>query len=327
MQSLIIGSMLISFFVVLFLTPWLMRYLRRIDLCVKDQNKENTPLVPISGGLSVFVGIFLGVLFFIFTETFFTHQDGSLLTIFAALLSLLIITLVGFMDDIIIEISKEKSGGLKQWQKPLLTLSAALPLIVINSGVSVMGLPLLGIVDVGLLYPLLFVPIGVVGAANMVNMLGGFNGLEAGMGAVYMGMLGAYAYVHERHVAALFAFLTFAALLAFLLYNKVPAKILPGDSLTYLLGGALASIAILGNIEKAALIVSIPFIIEFFLKMRSRFKADSFGYFKDGKIHSRHNKIYSLTHIFTRTGKYTEKQIVFFFILIELFFSSFIWVL
>ena len=76
-----------------------------------------------------------------------------------------------------------------------------------------------------------------------------------------MGMLGIYAYVNERHVATLIAFLSVAALLAFLIYNKFPAKILPGDSLTYLLGGALASVAILGNMEKAALIVSIPFFM------------------------------------------------------------------
>jgi len=327
MIRLILLSALFSFLVVLFLTPWLIRYLRRIDLCVKDQNKENTPLIPISGGLAVFVGIFTGMMVYIFVQTFYYNKDGSLLPIFAALVSLLLITLVGFMDDVIIEKSKNQSGGLKQWQKPMLTLSAALPLMVINSGVSVMGLPFLGVIDVGLLYPLLFVPLGVVGAANMVNMLGGFNGLEAGLGIIYMGMLGIYAYVNERHVATLIAFLSVAALLAFLIYNKFPAKILPGDSLTYLLGGALASVAILGNMEKAALIVSIPFFIEFFLKLRKRFKVDSFGHYQEGKIKSNYEGIYSLPHIFTRTGRYTEKQVVLFLILIELGVSSLIWVI
>ena len=317
----------LSFLIVLFITPWLIRYLRRIELCVKDQNKENTPLVPISGGLAVFVGIFIGLMFFIFVQTFFHSEDGVLLPVFAALVSILLITLVGFMDDAIIEKSQNQSGGLKQWQKPLFTLSAAIPLIVINSGVSVMAVPFIGKIDFGLFYPLLLIPLGVVGAANMVNLLGGFNGLEAGMGVVYMGMLGIYAYVNQRPVVALLAFLTVAALLAFLVYNKYPAKILPGDSLTYLLGGALVIVAILGNIEKAALIVSIPFFIEFFLKMKKKFKVDSFGYYKDGKIHSKYQEIYSIPHLFTRSGKYTEKQIVIFMVLIELFFSSLIWVI
>ena len=89
----------------------------------------------------------------------------------------------------------------------------------------------------------------------------------------------------------------------------------------------IACIAILGNIEKAAIISSIPFIAEFFLKLRAKLKANSFGYYKDGKIHSFYDKIYSIPHIFTRTGKYTEKQVTYFMILIQLFFSSLIWVI
>ena len=49
--------------------------------------------------------------------------------------------------------------------------------------------------------------------------------------------------------------------------------------------------------------------------------------FKSGKIYSYHEKIYSIPHIFSRTGKYTEKQITYFMLLIELVFSSLIWLL
>ena len=323
----------ISFLIVWFMTSWLIRYLNRIGLVVKDMNKENTPLVPSSGGLAVMAGVFAGLMCFIFFRTFFPEttglvlNNGSLLHFFAGITAILIIGFVGFIDDLMINNSKERSSGLKQWQKPLITLSAAIPLMVVNAGTTVMGFPFLGEIDVGLLYPLLFIPIGVVGAANMVNMLGGFNGMETGMGIVYIGMLGIYSYVHHSYLGALIALVTFASLLAFYFYNKIPAKILPGDSLTYLLGGVLASIAILGNMERAALIVSIPFFIEFFLKARSKFRAQSYGYFKDGKIHSKYKKIYSIPHIFSRTGKFTEKQISWFMILISLVFSSLIWVI
>ena len=145
------------------------------------------------------------------------------------------------------------------------------------------------------------------------------------MGIIYTGMLALYAFVNERNIAALIALMTFASLVAFYFYNKYPAKILPGDSLTYLLGGVLATVAIVGNIEKAAVIVSIPFFIEFFLKLKGRFKPQSYGYFEKGKVKSFYNKIYSIPHIFTRTGKYTEKQVTYFLIFIELIFSSLIW--
>ena len=185
----------------------------------------------------------------------------------------------------------------------------------------------LGRTDIGLLYPLLLVPLGVVIAANMVNMLAGFNGMEAGMGIIYTLSLGLYSLFYGTQVAVIIAFAALGSLIAFFLYNKFPAKILPGDSLTYLLGGVIATIGILGNIERAVIIISIPFAAEFFLKARSRFKAQSYGYEKNGRIQSRYKKIYSIPHLFTRTGQFTEKQITFFMILIELFFCILIWFL
>jgi UDP-N-acetylglucosamine--dolichyl-phosphate N-acetylglucosaminephosphotransferase len=299
-------------------------------MIVKDMNKRDTPLVPISGGLVVMAGIFLGLMTFIFLNSFFNHSAFStkeLATIFAASTTILMITIVGFVDDLVIKKSKDTSSGLKQWQKPLLTLAAAIPLMAIKAGHTTMGLPFIGEVNFGILYVMLLIPIGVIGAANMVNMLAGFNGLETGLGIIYTGMLGLYAYTYGRHSAAIILFLTFAALIAFYYYNKFPAKILPGDSLTYLLGGTIATAAIIGNIEKAALIISIPFFIEFILKARSRFKAQSYGYYENGKIRSKYKKIYSLTHIFTKTGKFTEKQIVYSLIFFELIISSFIWLI
>ena len=120
--------------------------------------------------------------------------------------------------------------------------------------------------------------------------------------------------------------MTCGALLAFLLFNTPPAKIFPGDSLTYLLGGVLVSMAIIGNIERAALIVSIPFFIEFILKIRGKLKKQSYGTINDGKIHSLYDKIYSIPHFFTIQNKFTEKQVVFFVWLIELFCCSLLWI-
>lgn len=316
---------IISFFIVWIMTPWLIRYLNKIKLIVKDQNKKGKPLIPISGGLSVVAGICGGLMVYVFIQVFVYNVKSILIYLFAGLTTILVITFVGFVDDLLIKKNKTSSYGLRQWQKPLLTLAAAVPLMVVKAGDTTMALPFIGRIDFGLIYPLVLIPIGVVGAANMVNMLAGFNGLETGMGIVYTGMLGLYAYVNESYIAAILALITFASLIAFYYYNKFPAKILPGDSLTYLLGALIVCIAVLGNLEKAALIASIPFFIEFLLKARSKFKAQSYGYYKNGKIMSRYKKIYSLTHLFTRTGKYTEKQIVYLFILIELIFSSLIW--
>jgi len=318
---------LISLISTLLVMPWLIRYLKRIGLLVKDQNKKDKPLIPISGGLAVMGGIFLGLMSYISIRIFAYNDTSSLLYFFAAITTILLISVVGFIDDSIIKRNKNASTGLKQWQKPLLTLIAAIPLVAIKAGTSTISVPLFGSINFGILYPLLIVPLLIMFLSNAVNLLAGFNGLEAGMGLIYTGMLGLYAYVNGSYVAAMIALTTFASLIAFLKFNWFPAKIFPGDSLTYLLGAALACIAILGNMEKAVLIVSIPFLIEFILKARSRFKAQSFGYWKNSKIQSLYeNKVYSLTHIFTRTGKFTEKQIVIFLMIIELIFCLLIWI-
>ena len=321
---------LVAFLFVFLFTPWFMKYLHKIGLIVHDQNKSGKPLVPLSGGVVVFGGFIAGLLVFIFFSTFFGagfSDERTLNLIFASMVSVFLISIVGFLDDLVIKSDKSTSVGLKQWQKPLLTLVAAVPLMVVNAANTKLTLPLFGYVDFGIFYPLLLIPIGVVGASNMVNMLAGFNGVEAGMGLVYTGMLGAYAYYHDQLAASLIAFVAFGALLAFLYYNKYPARILPGDSLTYLLGAVLVSIVVIGDFEKAGLVIAVPFFIEFILKLRGKFKKQSYGQFKDGKLLTLDNGIYSIPHIFILKGKCTEKQVMAFMMLIQLGFSSLIWLI
>lgn len=327
MKYLLLFSTVISFFTVLFLTPWFIRYLHKIGLTVKDQHKEGKPLIPISGGVVVFLGLFLGIMFVIFVQTFYYGTTSRLIDLLAFASSIFAITFVGFFDDLLIREDHESSSGLKQWQKPLLTVIAAVPLMVVNAGHTTVVLPFLGEIQLGILYPLFLIPIGIVGASNMINLLGGFNGLEAGLGLIYIGNLSSYALVNGEETVALLGLITCASLLAFLFYNSVPAKIFPGDSLTYLLGGVLATMAIMGNMEKAALIVSIPFFIEFVLKLRGKLKKQSYGMFVNGKIKSLYDKVYSLPHLFTLSGRFTEKQVVVFLYTLELLLSGLIWVI
>ncbi len=328
MKFILLFAIIASLLVTMLITPWSIRFMRKIGLVVQDQHKQGKPLVPVSGGFAVLSGVLAGLMVTIFMQTFFYQATEDVVLVLAATTTILIITLVGFIDDLLIKSDKSSSFGLRQWQKPLLTMTAAIPLMVIGAGVNEVALPIIGLINLGVFYSLIIIPLGVIGASNMVNLLGGFNGLEAGMGMIYTGMLGLYALSYDRQIAALLAFVTFAALLVYYFYNKTPAQILPGDSLTYLLGGVLACIAIIGNIERAAIIVSIPFIIEFFLKLRGKFKKKTIGILlPNGKIKSRYKKIYSIPHFFTRTGKFTEKELVFIMLVIQFIFASLIWII
>ncbi len=320
----IILSMIISFLTTYFITPYLIRFFRAAGVVGLDLHKKNKPKLPSSGGICVASGILAGLLSYVGINTFIWRTADFNLSILGVVSSILLVTFVGLIDDLNVK-SKNKSDirvGIPQWIKPLITLPAAVPLMVLNAGVTTMAVPFVGDVNFGILYPLLLIPIGVVGASNMVNMLGGFNGSEAGMGIVYLFGLGIYAFI-KGSISHIIFFISLASLLAFIKYNWYPAKILPGDSLTYLLGSIVATGVIVGNMEKIGVIMMIPFFIEFLLKLRSKFKARSTGKLaSDGSIEAPYGKkIYSITHVVMNLGRLRENQITIALIIILIVFS------
>jgi len=258
----LIGTFLISVFFSLLSTKILIPFFKRNKIVALDLQKKDTPLVANSGGIPVFFGLFMGLMFFIGVQVFVFDATQYLVFLFAAILTIFLITIIGFFDDLnvkeVLEGKKKIRTGLKQWQKPLLTLPAAIPLMVVKAGFTTLFIPFIGNVNFGLLYPLILVPIGVVGAANAINLLGGFNGSEAGMGIVYCTTLGIFALIIGEVISAAIFFSCVGALIGFLKYNWVPAKILSGDSIQYLLGSVVASGVILGNMEKSGLFLMIP---------------------------------------------------------------------
>ena len=108
-----------------------------------------------------------------------------------------------------------------------------------------------------------------------------------------------------------------ASLIAFLFYNRCPAKVFPGDVLTYSIGALIAATAVLGNLEKFALFIFIPNIMEVFLKVRGKLKKESFALpQEDGSLKQKYNKIYGLEHLAIKViGKFKkvyENDVVFF---------------
>jgi len=335
---ILLVSVIIAFVTTLLVTPFFIRFLFKIGVVGLDLQKQNKPKIATSGGVCVAFGVLAGLLTYIGFQTFYIRfllgdeKIAWLIPLLAVTSSVLIVMFIGFLDDLGVKakLEKTKEGldirvGLPQWIKPMLTLPAAIPLMAISAGVTKMALPLVGIVDFGILYPLLLIPLGFVGASNMVNMLAGFNGLEAGMGIVYFLGLGISALLNPRAQTsgAVVFLVSFGALAGFIGYNWHPAKILPGDSLTYLLGSLVASGVIVGNMDKSGIIVMLPFIIEFFLKLRVKFKASCLGKLReDGKLDPPYGKkIYSWTHLIMNLKPVTEKQVTIVLILVQAFFT------
>ncbi len=256
--------------------PIVIPRLKKAGIVGKNMNSEKQEEIPEMGGLVIVAGFGAGIVFAIFLRTFFDlFLSVSLTPILAVLSTVLIVVIIGVFDDLI---------SMRQWIKAIIPVFAALPLMAIKEGYSMMRIPFVGLIDFGIFYSLALVPLGITGAANAVNMLAGFNGLEVGMGVVAVGSLAVIAYLIGETTAFILSIIMLGTLLATLYFNWYPAKILVGDVGTLTIGTVIASVVIIGNYEMAGGIIIIPYVVDFIIKAKNKFPY-SFGIFKDGKLY------------------------------------------
>jgi UDP-N-acetylglucosamine--dolichyl-phosphate N-acetylglucosaminephosphotransferase len=268
--------LLISFLASFILFPAMIIRLKKAGIVGKNMHSEIQEEVPEMGGLVMVAGFGAGIFTVIAVKTFFNiFPSVDLISILVASSTILIVTLIGIFDDLV---------SMPQQIKAFMPLLAALPLIVIKEGSTFMMIPFLGKINFGLLYTLVIIPLEVTIAANAVNMLAGFNGLEVGMGIIAAGSLAIIAYLLGKITVLVILLATLGALLATLCYNWYPAKILVGDVGTLSIGAIIAAVVIMGNFEIAGAILLIPYIIDFLIKAKNHFPY-SFGEYKDGKLY------------------------------------------
>jgi UDP-N-acetylglucosamine--dolichyl-phosphate N-acetylglucosaminephosphotransferase len=263
----------------------------------KDLNKPDKPLVPEMGGLGVMLGFYVGVTLLV---VFSAPQDAPARPYFyAALLASLGAGIVGLLDDMF---------GLRKRTKAILPFVLALPLgaAVYQSG----DVYLLGF-DVGVLM-VFAVAVGTTSAANVANMLEGLNGLGAGLMIIVSTTMIALSYLIGSSEGTFLLFPLLGSLVAFLWYNRFPARVFPGDSMTLFAGATIAAAAIVStpSMKTLAAILFLPMVAEFVLKAASRFQGENFGTVEEGGRLSHNGKIQSLTHAVMHAGRFKEWQVV-----------------
>jgi len=306
---------LAAFVVCYLLTPRFVPLLREAGILGKDMNKEGKPQVAEMGGIVVTTGFVVGVLIAIGLSTFnLMDFQLSLPLILAPLSTVLIMALIGIFDDMF---------DMRQRVKAMLPVFAALPLIAVKAGVTEMNLPIFGVVDFGILYALILIPVGITGASNAMNMLAGFNGLEAGLGIIMCATIGGVSLAYGTVEGAVISLAMLGALLGFIRFNWFPAKILIGDVGTLTIGAVVASSVIVGNVEYLGLFLIAPFVVEFVLKARSRFSAESWCDVRDGLlVCSKGGEVYGLGRlVMYLSGGVSEKKLVLSIILVEAVFA------
>ena len=314
--------LILSFFVSYYLIKKWIPIAHREGYIGKDMNKYNKPEVAEIGGLYAIIGIIFGILLYIGLKVYILKTTEDLVEVFSILTLLSLTTILGLFDDIL-----GWKKGLRPLQKVFLTFILALPLIIISAGNSYVNLPFVGEVNFGILYPLLIVPITIMGTSNAFNMIAGYNGIEGSMSILLIGAVGLESYLTGNYYLAEISLITIFSIIAFLIFNWYPSKVFSGNSFTYGIGSLFGAIVILGNLEKFGLILFILYFVELLLFIRgllNHIYKENFGIpDENNNLKEPYDKIYSVTHIAIRINRKifkraTEKMVVYTIILLQI---------
>ncbi|MDD5012023.1 MAG: glycosyl transferase family 4 [Candidatus Nanoarchaeia archaeon] len=288
MEIILLIPIFLGFVISLFSIPFWIRKAKKFGLVGKDVNKVDKEDVAEAGGICVVIGFIIGVLSYVAIKTFYFKTNENLIEIFVLLSTILMVCFIGFIDGIL-----GWKIGLNRKTRILFLFFASIPLIVINAGEArMMG------IELGLLFPLVIIPLGIIGASATFNFLAGYNGLETGQGIIILSSLSIITFIMGNTWLSIITLCMVSSLISFYVFNKYPAKVFPGDVLTYSVGALIAVIAILGNVEKIAVFFFIPYIIETGLKIRGKLKKESFAKVnEDGSLEMPYGKIYGLEHL------------------------------
>lgn len=221
--------------------PRIIRKLEKAEIVGKDIHKSWKPVVAEMGGFGILFGFIIGIFAGIGMHDLLTFQ------LMVVLVVILLVGIIGIVDDLLVLSSKEKF---------FLLFLAGIPLIWAAPP------------NVGIIY-LICIPIALSIGANITNMLAGLNGIESGLGIISLSSLTVACIILGKYDVTIISMSMLGALAAFLYFNKHPAKVFPGDTGTLIIGAAIVSIAFIGRVKLIALIVLLPNIIDAALKFYS----------------------------------------------------------
>jgi UDP-N-acetylglucosamine--dolichyl-phosphate N-acetylglucosaminephosphotransferase len=267
----IIIAILVSFLVVVIFTPSAIRLLREKGVTGIDVHKPERPEIPKGGGYVILFAIVFALLIIVGLTTFHI-LEVEMVGLFAALVSILMAGMIGLLDD---------NLDFRNRTKITLPLIASIPMVAMSVGTPTITIPFIGTINFGIAYALVIVPLMMTFIIDSTNMYAGMNGLEAGLSAINASGLVLYVvlipYLDSHTVTAteteggIVAAALLGASLGFLIFNKYPARILSGDVGNLPMGATMAAALIIGNMDRLAIMMYIPFAINFLLYIIYRY--------------------------------------------------------
>ncbi|MCR5795794.1 MAG: phospho-N-acetylmuramoyl-pentapeptide-transferase [Solobacterium sp.] len=244
-----------------FLTmPPFIEYLKKLSLrqtvseysLEEDQKKAGTPIM---GGV-------LFILFPIIVTLAVCFRQSMNLDSIVVMLAFAGYGLIGFIDDWLIAIRKNNEG-LTPAKKFIMQLVLAVVFFMIyrtHARLEV-DMPFGGYLYLGHLYFVL-VLFMFTGSSNAVNLTDGMDGLAAGCSVIALVPFLVICLHQNMQGPAALCFALIGSLLAYLYYNKKPARVFMGDTGALALGGILAGLAMITKTELLLIVIGGIFVIE-----------------------------------------------------------------
>lgn len=186
---------------------------------VPNARKIHVTPVPSLGGLGIFAGFIVSCLMTISL----TNSQGFQYFFAAAL----VIFFLGLKDDILILTPMKKIIG---------QIVAAF-IIIYKGGIVIKSMHgFMGIYDLPEAISLILTYLTVIVIINSFNLIDGVDGLAAGLGIFTTLTFGVYFYIIGHTEYSALAFAMCGSLLAFLIFNRSPARIFMGDTGSLLIG-------------------------------------------------------------------------------------------
>ncbi|WP_077329261.1 glycosyltransferase family 4 protein [Virgibacillus siamensis] len=198
-----------------------------------NHRKIHKHITPRLGGLAIFFGVFLGILYL------HPHHEHLPEILWGAI----VIIITGALDD--------------RFQiRPVVKLAGQLiaASFLISSGLIIenITIPIIGLVDLGF-FSVLITILWIVGITNAINLIDGLDGLATGVTTIALSSMFIMALIDFRLMAAYICVALIGANLGFLYHNFYPAKIYMGDTGSNFLGYMIAVVSILGLFKNIAL--------------------------------------------------------------------------
>lgn len=269
-----LNIMVAIFFVVPFISiivvmPSIIRMLRENGIVARDMYKPDFPEIAVNGGLII---LLVALLSLSIISLFYCNY--ILPSNYVIIMVVTLFALFGILDDMV---------NIGRPAKLILLYYCSYSLISCAT-VTLVYVPFIGTVDMGIFYLQLILPLYVPVVANLVNMHSGFNGMAPGLSLIILITLILKTIANGAIMDILFIVSLTGALAAYWFYEKYPARIFWGNIGALSIGAAIGATIVLEGFIFSGFVILIPHVVNFLLYIYWRLKTSKYPIAKFGTI-------------------------------------------